>query len=158
MLYYLAKQEHKKIIEITSIEKDKSLFNKLQNFCYPKELIPFLPILQKLLQTQSYQDSQTRIKILNQDAAVLNLENNYFNIIFLDPFSMSVNGELWSDEFLLKLFNAMQENAILTTYSNSKVVKNRLKTCGFIVKEKQSPLHRTSVFCIKPSQKPKGKT
>ena len=76
-------------------------------------------------------------KIILGDATktIKSLPSNYFNIIFLDPFSPGKNPELWSLGFFKEIERVMMNCGILTTYSCARTVRENLKNIGFSIKD-----------------------
>lgn len=62
---------------------------------------------------------------------VANLPGDFFNLIFFDAFSPTVQPELWTYELFSKLFEATRENGILVTYSAKGEVRRRLNKAGY---------------------------
>lgn len=56
-----------------------------------------------------------------------------YDLIFFDAFAPESQPELWEIPIFEKLFNAMESNAILTTYCAKGQVKRNLKAVGFAV-------------------------
>lgn len=65
--------------------------------------------------------------------------NTTYDLIFFDAFSPEVQPELWSLKNFQKLYNALNTNGILTTYSSKGFVKQNLREAGFIVKRLAGP-------------------
>lgn len=62
-----------------------------------------------------------------------------FDVIYFDAFSPDVQPELWTEEIFGKLFQALQPNGVLTTYSAKGSVKRALKAVGFQVEKLPGP-------------------
>lgn len=61
------------------------------------------------------------------------LPDDYFDLIYFDAFAPNAQPELWTETIFAKLYQAMQNNGILTTYCAKGVVKRALKSVGFTV-------------------------
>lgn len=79
------------------------------------------------------------IKKMRQDISELKLDDITFDIVFFDAFSPNVQPELWSTTIFKALYNNLNENGLLTTYSVQGLVKNNLRSVGFKVKRLQGP-------------------
>ncbi|WP_456395839.1 tRNA (5-methylaminomethyl-2-thiouridine)(34)-methyltransferase MnmD [Desulfurobacterium sp.] len=60
---------------------------------------------------------------------------NFFDVVFHDPFSPKVNPELWTFEFFRYISELVKEDGILATYSSSLPVRKALLMAGFGVRE-----------------------
>lgn len=61
------------------------------------------------------------------------------DVVFFDAFSPDLQPDLWSYTVFSRLFEAMNDQAILTTYSSKGVVKRTLREVGFSVKRLNGP-------------------
>lgn len=64
---------------------------------------------------------------------VLTNDNNQYNYIFLDAFTPVKCPSLWTVEFFKLLFERLDENGMILTYTNSSAVKNAFLHAGFFV-------------------------
>ncbi len=62
-------------------------------------------------------------------------EKEGFDVVFFDPFSPHMCPELWTKEFLKKVYDLMRKGSVLTTYSCAGSVRRNLKEIGFQVKD-----------------------
>lgn len=70
----------------------------------------------------------------NSDARwVVKNDNNLYNFIFLDAFTPSKCPCLWTVDFFKLLFNHLDYNGMILTYSNSAAVRNAFIQAGFYV-------------------------
>lgn len=63
-------------------------------------------------------------------------EVNYqeiFDVIYFDAFAPSAQPELWEENVLKKMYDALKPNGVLTTYCAKGAVKRCLKGLGFTV-------------------------
>lgn len=79
------------------------------------------------------------IKKMRQDITALSLDGLIFDIIFFDAFSPNVQPELWSSSVFETLYNHLNDNGLLTTYSVQGLVKNNLRSVGFKVRRLPGP-------------------
>jgi chorismate dehydratase len=84
-----------------------------------------------------YNEKKITINLIIADArkSVKNLyeTNIKFDYIFQDPFSPKKCPILWTKQFFTNVYKISNENAILTTYSCARIVKDNLKEAGFNV-------------------------
>ncbi len=64
---------------------------------------------------------------------------NEFDLIYFDAFSPRVQPELWTEEMFKKMFDALTENGILTTYSAKGSVRRAMHSVGFQVEKTPGP-------------------
>lgn len=62
-----------------------------------------------------------------------------FDIIYQDAFAPGIQAELWEEHFLQKLYNALKNGGILTTYCAKGSFKRALKALGFEVEALAGP-------------------
>ena len=60
-------------------------------------------------------------------------DKNIYNLIFLDAFTPAKCPALWSLEFFKLLFEHLDEDGMILTYSNSAAVRNAMINAGFFV-------------------------
>ncbi|MCG8410365.1 MAG: tRNA (5-methylaminomethyl-2-thiouridine)(34)-methyltransferase MnmD [Bacteroidales bacterium] len=68
------------------------------------------------------------------------------DIIFFDAFSPDTQPELWSFPNFKKLYNALNDNGILITYSSKGIVKDNLRKAGFVVKRLKGPVGKRHII------------
>ena len=66
-------------------------------------------------------------------------KENSCDIIYFDAFAPNVQPELWTEQVFTKMYNALTNNGILTTYSSKGTVKQALRNAGFKVIRIQGP-------------------
>ncbi len=115
-------------IEIVGLEIDAGIFDEM------KKVSPSLKYYDVIRGDKK--NPKINLKILVADARVSIKElTEKFDAVFLIPFSIAVCPELWTVEFLSDIKKAMKPEAILATYSCAKLVRNNLKSAGFIIKD-----------------------
>ncbi len=62
-----------------------------------------------------------------------------FDIIYFDAFAPGAQPELWTAEVMEKMYQALKENGILTTYCAKGSVKRTLKKVGFTIEALPGP-------------------
>ncbi|MBQ8459125.1 hypothetical protein IJ541_03365 [bacterium] len=68
---------------------------------------------------------------INDARSVIKNDNNLYNLIFLDAFTPSKCPCLWSYEFFKLLYEHMEPDGMLLTYSNSASVRSAMIEAGF---------------------------
>ena len=66
-------------------------------------------------------------------------DKNIYNLIFLDAFTPAKCPALWSLEFFKLLFEHLDEDGMILTYSNSAAVRNAMINAGFFVGKIYNP-------------------
>lgn len=107
-------------------KKNKSTF--LHNIYY-QYISKSYKIAQKLLENKAIQ-----VNLHNNDARKLVKDTNAkYNFIFLDAFTPAKCPALWTLHFLRELFNKLEDDGMVLTYSSSVAVRNALLQNGFHV-------------------------
>ncbi|MFN4915537.1 MAG: tRNA (5-methylaminomethyl-2-thiouridine)(34)-methyltransferase MnmD [Sphingomonadales bacterium] len=65
--------------------------------------------------------------------------NGLYDIIFFDAFAPSAQPELWSENIFRTLFNALNTDGILVTYSSAGLTKRSLVSAGFKIERLKGP-------------------
>lgn len=79
-----------------------------------------------------YKLQDINFTVENDDARKVILDdNNLYDVILLDAFTPSKCPCLWSYDFFKLLYNHLDENGILLTYSKSPLVRNAILQAGF---------------------------
>lgn len=136
-LDYLEKNELAKdiSIEYTSLEKyplEAAEYNGLDYY-------RINPLFQRLHEAEWGKEvriterfSITKIKCDFRD--FIPEERGCFDIIYFDAFSPTHQPELWTEDMFRKISDAMNPDAILSTYCSKGTVKQALRDCGLMVK------------------------
>lgn len=66
-------------------------------------------------------------------------EEEAFNLIYFDAFAPSAQPELWEEQFLQKLYRALDLGGLLTTYCAKGAFKRSLKALGFALESLPGP-------------------
>ncbi len=61
------------------------------------------------------------------------------NLVYFDAFSPKTQPELWTQAMFTKLYGMMVPNGVLVTYCSKSIVRNALKSAGFLVEKIQGP-------------------
>lgn len=120
-------------IEIIGLEIDQNILDMT------REVNPSFrsySLIQEASVKHILNNSNINIKIIMGDAAKTIMDlNEMFDSVFLDPFSPSKAPELWQTGFLKEIRKRMKPNAVLATYSCARMVRDNLRTAGFLVKD-----------------------
>ena len=81
---------------------------------------------------------------------------NQFDIIYFDAFAPNAQPELWSDEMLAKMFEALLPEGILVTYCAKGEVKRSLKRVGFTIESLPGPTGKREMTRAVKIVKPKS--
>lgn len=65
--------------------------------------------------------------------------NSTFDVVYFDAFSPEKQPEMWTEEQFIKIYNACNVGAILTTYCAKGIVRRALQTAGFKVERLPGP-------------------
>jgi len=135
-LCYLDQKKYMGAVEVFSPELDEKLVKELKYFPYPKELIFYSEVVMDISTNFRFNLDRFNITVLINDArVVVHNTQKQFDIIYQDAFSQKNNPSLWELEFFKDLFSLMKKDGILTTYSQSKKVRDNLKKAGFKIFE-----------------------
>ena len=119
-----------KNLKIISLEKEIPLI--IQTLEVPKKIEKEYEILRKLAKELVHKDDSFNIKIILGNATeTIKSVNEKFDAIFLDPFSLRKNPELWQVSFLKELKRRIKDKGILSTYSTAVPVRSSLIEAGF---------------------------
>lgn len=65
---------------------------------------------------------------------------NQFDLIYFDAFGFRVQPELWSLDIFRRMYKALKNKGILTTYAARGIITRNLKHCGFEVQKTSGPI------------------
>jgi len=60
--------------------------------------------------------------------------DNKIDLVYFDAFSYSSQPEMWSEDVFAKIFEAMNNNSVLVTYSAKGIIKQNMRAAGFTIK------------------------
>ena len=88
-----------------------------------------------------YSNSNIDINLIVNDARnfVSNTQNTY-NFVFLDAFTPAKCPALWTLEFFKLLYDNLEDDGIILTYSNSAAIRNAFLQAGFFVGKTYDPI------------------
>ena len=82
---------------------------------------------------------RVRLELRLGDAVTVELEPEHYHAIYMDAFSPDANPELWSEEFLERLYRALHPSGCLSSYCVKGEVRRRLQSLGFEVRKRPGP-------------------
>jgi len=129
-------------IEIVGLENDSKIIAELDNlevpetYKYIKESI-LNPLAEKArnisdISQLTHVAKGLDIKILLADArqSISELQDNYFDAIFFDPFSPKTCPVLWTEEFIAEVVRKAKPGAYISTYSSARIAKDNFLKAG----------------------------
>lgn len=126
-------------LDSTALEMDKRIVRSAAEFFQPLETDPvdWKCVLNELLQSNQSAIGNHPLAIHWGDARwlVQHLEDNWFDVVFHDPFSSQHCPELWTVEFFQQLLRVMKPDGVLLTYSSALPVRGALREAGFFIGE-----------------------
>ncbi len=72
--------------------------------------------------------------------------SNKYDIIYFDAFAPDKQPEMWSTKNFAKIYEALNKQGILTTYSSKGIVKNNLRSAGFKVSRLPGPIGKRHIL------------
>lgn len=128
-------------IEITAIEKDIEIINRIKDIKVPENYLSWKERLSMLSKSKNLAFENISIKLdLDSIHNKINiLQKKYFDVIFFDPFSHKSMPEFWTDEFIISMLDLLSPGGTLTTYSKLKRVEDLAKNLGYITKRIKTP-------------------
>ena len=84
------------------------------------------------LKTYQLQDINFDLKNMDARKAILDDKNKY-NLIFLDAFTPSKCPCLWSYEFFVELYNHLEDDGMILSYSTSASIRGAMLEAGFSI-------------------------
>ncbi|HII71179.1 TPA: hypothetical protein HA265_00305 [Candidatus Woesearchaeota archaeon] len=119
-------------IEIVALEDDPGIIDQIKHISVD---FSSYPVIKTLAKDRVFKDSRADLRLLIDDArqAIKSLPSDHFDVIFLDPFSPKKCPELWTEGFFKEIFRVCKKESMLATYSCARVVRDNLRSAGFIV-------------------------
>lgn len=124
-------------LKIYTPEIDEKMLKNLHCFPYPKEFenLAIPEIMHDLLTKQKYNTPNSSIELFIGEAHsyIKTLPTQSIDIIYHDAFSPKENPSLWNVEFFGDLRTLLQNDGILSTYSQSRAIRENALSQGFLV-------------------------
>ncbi len=73
-------------------------------------------------------------------------DKNKYHLIYFDAFGARVQPELWTEVIFKKMFEALQPNGILVTYSAKGSVRRAMQVVGFTVERLPGPVGKREML------------
>lgn len=91
-----------------------------------------------------------KIRKIQADLLTYNLEQEQYDLVYYDAFAPDKQPEMWSENILKKVVDAMRVEAIFVTYSTKGIVKQMLRKMGLFVKRLPGPPGKKDMlYCVK---------
>ena len=119
-------------IEVIGLEKDFEIINKIQEVNPP---IKFFGNYKRLnIKNLEFKEGNVSVKVLLGDAreTVKELEKEFFDAIFYDPFSPKTMPELWEVSLFENMYRVMKNSGILATYSCARLIRENMSKAGLV--------------------------
>jgi len=118
---------------IDAFEKDKNILKYLDKIDFTGLRREIFADIKQAYLNGFVKNKNYSINLFFGDArdSISNLEENRYHAIFQDAFSPGKNPELWSVDFFKVVFDKLQEDAMLTTYSSALQIRRSLYDAGF---------------------------
>ena len=109
---------------------DDTVFRSLHNATWeePVEITPWFVLLKR-----------------NSDMLFAEFSRK-FDLVYFDAFSPAVQPEMWTHDIFARLYEAMNPNAILTTYCAKGIVRRTLQNVGFGVERLPGPTGKREIL------------
>ena len=125
-------------IEISALENDFEIIKKIKEINPPiksYKLIQEMKIEDK--KELKYENHNLKITILVGDAreCIKKLKDNYFDAVFMDPFSPKTSPEMWSTDFFKEIHRVIKDKRILATYTCARLARDNIKAAGFMYED-----------------------
>ncbi len=119
-------------VEIVSLEKDVPAVETLDVLHLPAEYGFFFGVVKAVAADHRFEGEGITVDLMHGDArSGIRMVDRRFDAVFLDPFSPAKNPELWTVEFFGEIYDRMEEDAVLATYSAATPVRCGLIEAGF---------------------------
>ena len=131
----------KKSVFYHSLEKypiEISLAQQL-NYCQSTEE---QQLFEKMHQAEWQKESSInqQFTLLKDETDLLSVSfNRMYDLVYFDAFAPEKQPEMWSSDIFQKIYDAMNEGGILTTYCAKGVVRRTMQACGFTVERLPGP-------------------
>lgn len=88
---------------------------------------------------------------LHSDFRKMNLELDFFDVVYFDAFGPDVQPDLWTEAIFSLIFNSMRAKGVMTSYSVKGKVRRAMEAVGFNVAKIPGPLGKREITrAIKP--------
>ncbi|MEA1973090.1 MAG: MnmC family methyltransferase [Candidatus Cloacimonadota bacterium] len=124
-------------IEITALEIDPEIVNKMGEIEVPQDDASLFKLFSHLPEKQSISYRESKIELIVGDArkTIKSLQTNYFDNIFFDPFSPKKQPEMWETKVFIDIYKILKNGGRLATYSCAKQIRRNMQEAGFDIKD-----------------------
>ncbi|MFW5866103.1 MAG: MnmC family methyltransferase [Nanoarchaeota archaeon] len=134
----LFKQGFQGSVNMIAFENDTELMKKSKRLDFGNDIRNESDIIRSLLDTPySYTDDTitAQTKVGDVRKTIKTISDDTFDAVFFDPFSPRKHPHLWSEELFRQVYRTMKRDAVVTTYSCARMIRDNLKKAGFIVRD-----------------------
>jgi len=141
---YLESLKRNLTIDYTGVEAYPVLTDEIKQLNYVTELNAkaHQQIFNKLHQSEWEKEiiinDDFKLKKQKKDFKNINDKNTY-NLIYFDAFGAKVQPELWTEDIFELMYEALQKNGVLVTYSAKGSVRRAMQAVGFTVERLPGP-------------------
>ncbi|MFO8054648.1 MAG: tRNA (5-methylaminomethyl-2-thiouridine)(34)-methyltransferase MnmD [Bacteroidales bacterium] len=144
LLTYREHQTENRKINYVALEPYPLNNDEIRALNYPKMLEidnaeTIFESLHKQSSTPYYIGDNFIMLRLREKIQAIDLKPESFNLIYFDAFSPAAQPEMWTPEIFQKLYNALEFQGLLVSYSASGAVKRALKKAGFSSEHPEGP-------------------
>jgi tRNA U34 5-methylaminomethyl-2-thiouridine-forming methyltransferase MnmC len=135
-------ENQKRNIFYTSIEAfplDEKISNQLNYPDSDQEKLLFQELHSGPWESDVHINTFFTLRKIKTTLQQIQLEENYFDVIFFDAFAPNKQPELWEIPILEKVCNALKTNGVFTTYCAKGQLKRDLKSLGLLVETLPGP-------------------
>lgn len=156
LLTYREHLKEKRKINYVAVEPSPLSHEEINSLNYPG-LIDFTntdEVFQKLHKNTNspYFIGERFIMLhLQEKIQSINLKPESFNLVYFDAFAPNVQSEVWDAEVFKNMYEALERNGTLVTYSASGNVKRTLKKVGFSLEHPAGPEGKREITVAKKS-------
>lgn len=117
--------------------------NQMSIYTPVEQLKAFLHNIYYKYLSKGYKNASKALKLLdfnftleiNDARQIIKNDNTMYNFVFLDAFTPTKCPCLWSIDFFKLLYDHLEDNGMILTYSNSAQIRNAFLNAGFTVKK-----------------------
>jgi len=152
-LTYWEQQKDQRKIYFETLEKyplPENIIAEINNFKLPEEKDLFARLHQA--DWEKPVKLQDDFILCKRETDLLDYQaDRKFNLIYFDAFAPNKQAELWTEEVFQKMYDLLEENGVLVTYSAKGSVRRAMQTVGFQVQRIPGPPGKREMLrAIKP--------
>ncbi len=152
-LTILENEKNNKQVNYQAIELYPITWEELKNLTYIKDFFGEKAHFFKKIHCSEWDKKQNitenfTLKKVHSDFTTYKFKEK-FDIIYFDAFAPDIQTEMWTEEIFKSIYENLNKNGILTTYSAKGLIKRRLKKIGFQLQFLKHPHKREMIRAIK---------